>query len=333
MPHSHLKDYQKIDFQPERRQKLGKKEADRLNWWDPSGTEAQDNNALGHLKGTRAVISRLSGALLRAFLVGVLFALPTLILPVSSQSDASVVLIVVLSAFAWTFMEYTSAYPSLLEFRDAPPFNRIRFLALFSTVFALTQIQAGHLMGSTLGGILLGLGKLTGYSLYFPGSPVQLMSDLFPLVRSPLTSATFTASVGMAYLLSLICILTFAAVLHLRRWPRNSGPFNVWINLPTFDPTSTSDVVARLNWDGRVNILLGFLLPFFIPVAARVFAGFAPGISVADPFVTIWVVSAWAFLPSSMIMRGIALQRVAQMIEAHQRIREAQEEGLTAFVN
>jgi hypothetical protein len=33
-----------------------------------------------------------------------------------------------------------------------------------------------------------------------------------------------------------------------------------------------------------------------------------------DPQTLIWAVSAWAFLPASLLMRGVALSRVAQMI-------------------
>jgi ABC-type microcin C transport system permease subunit YejE len=48
--------------------------------------------------------------------------------------------------------------------------------------------------------------------------------------------------------------------------PIATVPFNVWINLPTFDPNGGGDVVRRLVRDGRVNIILGFALPFVMPV-------------------------------------------------------------------
>ena len=53
-------------------------------------------------------------------------------------------------------------------------------------------------------------------------------------------------------------------------------------------------------------------------------------ITVDDPQTLIWMVSAWAFLPASLLMRGIALSRVAQLIH-RQRKREyarAAAEGL-----
>ena len=40
------------------------------------------------------------------------------------------------------------------------------------------------------------------------------------------------------------------------------GAFNVRVNLPAFGPTAGGDGVDRLDRDARVNIALGFLLPF-----------------------------------------------------------------------
>ena len=52
-------------------------------------------------------------------------------------------------------------------------------------------------------------------------------------------------------------------------WPARLARFNVWVNLPTFDPTAGGDVVARLERDARFNIALGFLLPFLIPAVVK----------------------------------------------------------------
>ena len=61
-----------------------------------------------------------------------------------------------------TFVEYNSVYPSLVEFRDAPPFNRIRFLMLFATVFSLSAIQRGMFIPSTLTQFMDAVGTLMG---------------------------------------------------------------------------------------------------------------------------------------------------------------------------
>ena len=91
------------------------------------------------------------------------------------------------------------------------------------------------------------------------------------------------------------------------------------MNLPTFDPTAGSDVVERLNRDGRVNIILGFLLPFIIPTFMKLAADLFDPITLGNSQTMIWTMTAWAFLPASLFMRGIAMGRVAQMISDKRR--------------
>jgi hypothetical protein len=44
-------------------------------------------------------------------------------------------------------------------------------------------------------------------------------------------------------------------------------------------------------------------------------AVFAAPINLDNPHTLIWTVAAWAFLPASILMRGVALTRVADMIQ------------------
>jgi hypothetical protein len=88
--------------------------------------------------------------------------------------------------------------------------------------------------------------------------------------------------------------------------------------------------VKRLNRDSQINLILGFLLPFVFPALGKAVSLLFTPIVVNDPQTLIWMVAAWAFLPASLLMRGIALSRVAQMIHV-QRKREyarAAAEGL-----
>jgi hypothetical protein len=102
-------------------------------------------------------------------------------------------------------------------------------------------------------------------------------------------------------------------------WPSRLTSFNVWINLPTFDPTSGGDVVQRLRRDARFNIILGILLPFFIPAAFRLTSLSFQPVSLESPQTLIWLMTAWAFLPASLLMRGVAMGRIAGMIADKRR--------------
>jgi hypothetical protein len=124
----------------------------------------------------------------------------------------------------------------------------------------------------------------------------------------------------MAYLISLVGLSIFVILLKANEWPTRWGAFNVWVNLPTFDPTTGGDVVARLDRDARVNIALGFVLPFVFPTLVRIgSSGFEP-LTLTSPQTLIWVMSAWAFLPASLFMRGIAMGKIADMILEKRRI-------------
>jgi hypothetical protein len=78
-------------------------------------------------------------------------------------------------------------------------------------------------------------------------------------------------------------------------------------------------VVARLGRDARINVMLGFLLPFVTPVVVQIASvGFQP-LGLTSPQTLIWTMTLWAFLPASLFMRGIAMSRVAEMILARRQ--------------
>ena len=260
------------------------------------------------------MVSRLSSAVLRAAFVVLLIALPSVMLPGTTSDTAQIVALVAIFAAAFTLVEYNSAYPSLVEFRDAPPFNRVRFFALFATVFALTIIARGKTDPTTFTMIFDAVGRRIGEAIDFPYSPVRLVVLMMPPDASGALIDDVRTAAGLSYLVSLLSLMIFVIALRMFGWPARHGSFNVWINLPTFDPTAGGDVVDRLNRDATVNLVLGFLLPFIIPAFVKLAADLFNPISLANSQTLIWTMSAWAFLPASLLMRGIAMSRVAHMI-------------------
>jgi hypothetical protein len=273
------------------------------------------------------VIGRMTGAATRGLLVALLIATPALILPgVAADSTQITVLMALLAGFL-TFVEYNSSFPSIVEFRDAPPFNRIRFVALFVTVLMITQVIKGQTEQTLLNGGLASIGTIIGNGLDFPYSPVRLAVLMLPESASAMLVDTLRTAAGLAYLVALIALTLFLVLVRVMGWPSRQGAFNVWVNLPLFDPTAGGDVLARLQRDARINIALGFLLPFVIPAVVKASAYLIDPIPLDNPQTLIWTVSAWAFLPASMIMRGIAMGKVADMIEDKRRRAYADEEA------
>ncbi|VDC23183.1 hypothetical protein [Pseudogemmobacter humi] len=278
------------------------------------GTRKRRRIASVHVEDVKAVVSRMTGALVRAFLVMILIATPSVILPGTGTDTQQMVALIALFGGALTFAEYNAVYPSLVEFRDAPPFNRVRFLTLFLIVFVLSCIQAASLAPTPFTRLFEAVGLLIGHAMDFPYSPVRLATLMMAEGAGPAQVASVRTAAGTAYILSLLSLAFFVLVFRIKGWPARHQAFNVWINLPTFEPTAGGDVVDRLERDARINLSLGFLLPFLIPAVVNLAsAGFEP-LTLTSPQTLIWTMAAWAFLPASLLMRGVAMGRIAAMI-------------------
>ncbi|HBZ43152.1 MAG TPA: hypothetical protein DEO85_03660 [Maritimibacter sp.] len=266
--------------------------------------------------------SRVLGALVRAFLMVLLIITPSMMLPGIHQETTQIVALAAIFAFALTTFEYASTYPGLVEFRDAPPFNRIRFFSLFVTVILLSTVARGTVEQSTFTHFVAAVGTLIGNAIDFPYSPVRLIVLMLPEGATAPEIITLRMAAGMAYLISLTSLAIFIISLRLTGWPKKKGGFNVWVNLPMFDPTAGGDVVQRLERDARFNVTLGFLLPFITPAAIKAASGLFGSVAITNDQTMIWTIAAWAFLPASLFMRGIAMQRVATLIQ-EQRVRNS----------
>ena len=256
----------------------------------------------------------MTGAVLRGFLVASLIATPALMLPAGAVDTNQIAILIALLAAFLTFVEYNSNFPSIVEFRDAPPFNRLRFFSLFATVFLLSTIIRGQSEPTMMTNAITSIGTILGNAIDFPYSPVRLVVLMLPDTAEQALVQSVRTAAGLSYLISLVAMTAFLVLVRVMNWPTRQGAFNVWVNLPLFDPTAGGDVLNRLQRDARINIALGFLLPFVIPAVVKLAADLLDPISLQHPQTLIWTMSAWAFLPASMIMRGIAMGKVAEMI-------------------
>lgn len=270
------------------------------------------------------MIKRIISASARAFLVALLIAMPALMLSGGPADSTQIVVLLALAAAVLTFAEYVSQSPSIIEFRDAAPYNRMRFVALFATILLLTLIVRGESHETAMSSALSDMGAAVGAAMDFPFSPVRLMVLVAPSDAAASDLDMLRMLAGLAYVISLATMLGFVVLVRMLDWPIRQGPFNFFVNLPLFDPTAGGDILYRLKRDSHVNVALGFLLPFLIPAVMQVMAQVANPIDLSNPQALIWTASAWAFLPASLIMRGVALMRIADLIEEKRRRAYAQ---------
>ncbi|MCE8006296.1 MAG: hypothetical protein HEP69_04625 [Aestuariivita sp.] len=265
------------------------------------------------------MMGRIPGALLRAVLIAATIATPALLLTGPLSNGPEIIVFIALVAGIFVFSEYHTVFPSILEFRDAPPLNRLRFLAFAGTVVTLTLIAKNAIHSTEFTSALAGIGALVGHTLDFPYSPVRLLVLMLPADASADLFTSVRTAAGVGYAICLLAIIAFILAVRVKGWPTGNGAFNVWTNLPLFDPTAGGDVVDRLYTDARVNIIIGVLLPFIIPAAIKLSSGLIDPAGLADANVLVWTICAWAFMPASMIMRGIAMARIASLIEEKRR--------------
>lgn len=267
---------------------------------------------------------------MRGILVALLIATPSLLLPGYTSDATEIVALLAILAGILTFAEYNTNFPSFVEFRDAPPLNRMRFVALFLMVFILTVVCKHKYEPTTLTAFFAGLSHVIGDLTDFPYSPVRLIILMLPHGVSAETIDAVRNAAGVAYIVALSTVVLFLGAVRLMGWPTSNGAFNVWVNLPLFDPTTGGDVVHRLQRDGRMNVVFGILLPFLIPALVKMASDLIDPITMEDPQTMIWTTSAWAFLPASLMMRGIAMLRIAELIEEKRRRAYANAEALQA---
>lgn len=267
--------------------------------------------------------SRAAAAALRAGFMALLVALPQLLLGHGTPGTRQLVALFALMAGLFTFSEYAARSPSLVEFRDARPYNRIRVGALMAAVLLASAMLMGPRQGSLLHGFHV-LAERWAEVLDLPFTPIRLLLATLPADVEPHLLVEVRALAAIAYVLSLLMVATFALAIRWRNWPGRGG-FNVWVNLPQFDPTAGGDVVERLQRDAHVNLVLGIFLPLLAPLVANLLAVPFDGPELREPAALVWMVLAWAFIPANLVMRGLALNRLAWLIAAHRaRLRRAE---------
>ena len=276
--------------------------------------------------GEPKVKSNVPGAGIRALLVAFLVVFPALAIPSIAADTAQSTILLAVFVGGLVFAEYASEYPGLIEFRFAAPFNRTRFALVALMALFLSLVQRNIVDPGMLSGLAATAAAACGQMLDFAGSPFRLLTAALPDSLPAWHLALVRDGAALALVLAATTVAGFVTAIRLNAWPMGQGPFNVWINLPTFDPTAGNDVVLRLQRHARINVVLGLLLPFLLPLALLASELLFRPLTLMSPMGYVWGIVAWAYLPASLVMRGVAMARVARMIRASRR-RFADSEG------
>ena len=168
------------------------------------------------------------------------------------------------------FSDYYNSYPSILEFRDAPPFNRIRFLHGILSVYCVAGVFEDFIFGSgtsNLGQFSMFLGRI----LDFTGSPIDMLMMSIPSDLPKPVYQSIRAAGGITLSLSLVAIVSFFAYIKFTHWPVARGQFNVWVNLPMMDPTRGDDLAKRMRRRSQINIGFGMVFLFAVLIFSKLY--------------------------------------------------------------
>jgi len=262
-----------------------------------------------------ALVKRLLGAFIRGLLVLAVVALPAFLLPNASQAAQEISLIIGGIAGAFTLFEYASSHPGLVDFRFAPPYNRIRFVTFAAQVLALIFLCRAVSGADSFSPQVLAYADQAVAATNIPLSPVRIAIEMIGEDSSETFRSLLGRAAAVSFVISFASFLFFALTLWLFKWPVGRDNFNLWINLPTFEPTSGRDVERRLFRDGTANLLFGIGLPFVIPVIASRSGGWFDPSVLQNYQPLIWGAALWAFLPASLIIRGAALIKVGWLVK------------------
>lgn len=261
------------------------------------------------------MLGRLLGAIVRAVMVLVVVAAPAILLPNVSQAAQEISLIIGGIAGAFTLFEYASTHPGLVDFRFAPPYNRIRFVTFAVQIIALVFLCRATSGADAFSPAILAYSDQAVAIMNLPLSPVRVAVELIGEGGSETFQVLLGRAAAVSFTFAFASFLFFALTLWVFRWPVGRDNFNLWINLPTFEPSSGRDVERRLYRDGTANILIGIALPFVIPVVASRSGGWFDPSVLENYQPLIWGAALWSFLPASLIIRGAALLKVGWLVK------------------
>lgn len=274
------------------------------------------------------MIGRIVGALIRAVLVIATFILPSAVLPSTSDDLVLLTLLVALFMGALTFAEYVSSSPSLIEFRFAPPYNAIRF----ATLVFLLALTIGVMQTPTNEAMRLiaSIAKALSQVLDFPGSPLHYLPKGLGDDATPAQATILKQAGAMTFIVALAMVGLFWALSRGNHWPDTRQPFNLWTNMPTFYCASDADIGHKLRRDAVANVILGLLLIYVFPFAASLLSNAFVSLRFDTALPMTWMVVAWAFLPTGLLMRAIAIVKISRDLDRIKAAQSSQADGLPA---
>ncbi len=268
--------------------------------------------------------ARISIAAFRALLVaGFVVVKSALVAQTGSVEGDLFVFTVALLVALFVFIEYASDMPSMLEFRYAPPYNRMRFLIAVVIAFALCSDTYSQNLFYAEGFNATTGNSFVGIFSIWPAPGHYLYTVLDYANQDPVY--WLFDNVALASMLGFACVLVAGIYIWISPWPLGREGFNLWPNMPSFNPASGRSASDLLAVVALANIILFFVLPYcltFLISLAQQDLGFDFRYT---PVFTFWVLFTWITLPLFCLFKAIALLKLCVLAESLRKLESGTE--------
>lgn len=259
-------------------------------------------------------MSRLTGGVLRALIVLIALFAPAVLVPAVSSSAREISAVIGGIAGVCVLFEYAARNPGLVDFRFAPPYNRARFAVFTATLFLMVFLMRAQEGRDDFSGQILEASLNLGERLDFPLSPVSMAANMLGDPDAPVLNAVLRGAAALSFVTAMTGALFFCLLFWITPWPADRENFNLWVNLPTLETAYGAEVERRLFRLSIGMILAGIGAPYAsLALASRAGGVFDPA-ALLDPLPMVWAATLWATAPMYLLMRGVAIAKIAWLI-------------------
>lgn len=254
------------------------------------------------------------GAIVRAIVMCIVVAFPSLALSKASVFGLDLFLVISVISGLIILIEYLARTPSLIEFRLAPPYNRYRMCCLvlvstFIVVIMNPNQAAGPVFDLT--------NSVANAALYLCNTayvPVQMFTNAFGPIPEAMQMNILLWASG-AFLVAFASALSMAVILWLQAWPLTQDGFNLWPNMPSFHTRAGRKTESRMVRMALISLLMAFLFPILIAALLSAVRRWLLIDYTQNMVLLFWLIAIWALVPAMAFLRGLALLKVAYMID------------------
>ena len=263
-------------------------------------------------------MTKIFGAIVRALFVGILFLYPSVLIAGGLGNVDLFVQALCLLGVAIVMVEYMVEVPAIIEFRYAPPYNRMRFLLMMVLCLVLLAALGPNTFTGGNASLILPVANSFEAIFSWGSSPVQVLAPA--LTNDPtLFGGNLTLILSLVFGTMMFGAITFGIYLWISPWPLSAKGFNLWPNMPSFNARAGERASIKILQVAILSLALALLLPYIFAFFIEYCRNSLGMDFVSSKLVVYWTIFLWAAMPAMAIMRSVSLMKLAFLAENMRR--------------